>query len=108
MDIQNNQVKIVVTDNGIGMAPDLVARAFELFTQAKRTADRAQGGLGIGLALVKSLVELHQGQVSVHSKGPGEGSEFTVYLPRLDKQTEQSLMMNAGLPLAARKRLRLM
>jgi PAS domain S-box-containing protein len=70
-----------VRDNGIGMAPDLVANAFELFHQGRRSADRAQGGLGIGLALVRSLVEFHGGTVSAASKGEGQGSSFTVTLP---------------------------
>ncbi len=76
------QVVITVTDNGIGMTPDTVAHAFELFAQAERTPDRAQGGLGIGLALVKSLVELHGGRVALHSAGLGQGSKFSIHLPR--------------------------
>ncbi len=77
------QIRIDVTDNGIGMAPELAARAFELFAQAERSADRASGGLGLGLALVKNLVELHGGTVACESPGPGQGSRFTVTLPRL-------------------------
>ena len=76
------QVKITVSDNGIGIAPELRAHVFELFAQAERTPDRSQGGLGLGLALVKSLVELHKGQVSCSSAGPGRGSSFVVRLPR--------------------------
>ena len=78
--------KIVITDNGIGMDAELIKRAFELFTQATRTADRSQGGLGIGLALVKSLVELHQGKVTVTSQGIGKGSQMTVWLPLLETE----------------------
>jgi CheY-like chemotaxis protein len=70
-----------VRDNGIGMAPELVASAFELFYQGKRSPDRSQGGLGIGLALVRSLVELHGGTVQAASEGEGRGSTFTVRLP---------------------------
>lgn len=80
-EVRENEVDIVVADNGIGMSPSLVKNAFELFTQAERTADRAQGGLGIGLALVKSLVELHGGRVVGSSAGLNEGSEFRVTLP---------------------------
>ena len=76
-------VRITVVDNGIGMAPEMAARAFDLFTQAERTPDRSSGGLGLGLALVKSLVELHGGTVSCDSPGIGQGSRFTVCLPRL-------------------------
>ena len=73
---------IEVRDDGIGMEPALVERVFELFTQAERTPDRSQGGLGLGLALAKSLVELHGGSVSARSPGLGKGSTFTVRLPR--------------------------
>jgi len=78
-----------ITDDGIGMDPGLVTRVFDLFTQAERTPDRSQGGLGLGLALVKSLVELHGGSVSAASAGLGRGSTFTVRLPRYsaDKTT---------------------
>jgi signal transduction histidine kinase len=71
-----------VTDDGIGMEAPLVTRVFDLFTQAERTPDRSQGGLGLGLALAKSLVELHGGSVSAHSAGLGKGSTFSVRLPR--------------------------
>ena len=71
-----------VTDDGIGMEAGLVARVFDLFTQAERTPDRSQGGLGLGLALAKSLVELHGGSVGARSPGLGKGSTFTVRLPR--------------------------
>jgi signal transduction histidine kinase/ActR/RegA family two-component response regulator len=70
-------------DDGIGMEASLVERVFDLFTQAERTPDRSQGGLGLGLALVKSLVELHGGSVQARSPGPGQGSAFIVRLPRL-------------------------
>jgi signal transduction histidine kinase len=70
-----------VRDTGIGMAPELVARVFDLFVQGKRTPDRAEGGLGIGLALVKTIVALHGGEVTARSAGPGTGSELTVSLP---------------------------
>ena len=82
MEVARNQVKFIVTDNGIGMTPKVLANAFEMFAQAERTADRTQGGLGIGLALVKRLVELHHGEVSAHSEGLGKGSRVTVVLPR--------------------------
>jgi signal transduction histidine kinase/ActR/RegA family two-component response regulator len=73
---------VTVSDDGIGMEPGLVARVFDLFIQAERTPDRSPGGLGLGLALARSLVELHGGSVSAHSAGPGQGSSFTVRLPR--------------------------
>ena len=70
-----------VADNGIGIAPELLDRIFEMFVQAESSLDRAQGGLGIGLTLVKSLVELHGGSVTAHSEGRNRGSEFVVRLP---------------------------
>ncbi|NVM77582.1 signal transduction histidine kinase/ActR/RegA family two-component response regulator [Duganella sp. SG902] len=74
-------VKLIVSDNGIGMSPELRSHVFELFAQAARNSDRSQGGLGLGLALVKSLVELHGGSVSVESEGEQKGSTFTITLP---------------------------
>ncbi len=82
---------IEVVDDGIGMEPGLVERVFELFTQAERTPDRAQGGLGLGLALVRSLVELHGGSVAAASAGLGQGSTFTVRLPRNSEQAEMPI-----------------
>ncbi|MDN4039178.1 PAS domain S-box protein [Massilia sp. YIM B02443] len=79
--VHDAMARIAVRDNGIGMAPDLVDSAFELFRQGKRTPDRAQGGLGIGLALVRSLVQLHGGKVSAASAGEGQGSEVSVAFP---------------------------
>lgn len=75
-------IVILIEDDGVGMSPEFVPQAFELFAQAARTSDRSQGGLGLGLALVKNLVELHGGQVSCSSAGLGKGSQFTVRLPR--------------------------
>jgi CheY-like chemotaxis protein/two-component sensor histidine kinase len=82
LDADGPDFVLTVQDDGIGMEPSLVARVFDLFTQAERTPDRSQGGLGLGLALVKSLVELHGGTVQASSPGPGKGSSFTVRLPR--------------------------
>jgi CheY-like chemotaxis protein/two-component sensor histidine kinase len=75
--------EIVVRDNGVGITPELMPEIFDLFTQGSRAADRSQGGLGLGLALVKHLVELHGGAVCASSDGPGQGSTFTVRLPRV-------------------------
>ena len=75
------RARLSVSDNGIGMTRELMGRAFELFAQAERDADRAQGGLGIGLAVVRRLVELHGGEIAVASSGPGQGSCFTLTLP---------------------------
>jgi signal transduction histidine kinase/ActR/RegA family two-component response regulator len=74
---------LCVEDNGIGIAPELLPRIYELFAQAKQTAERGSGGLGLGLSIVKALVEQHGGEVHARSEGPGLGSEFEVSLPRL-------------------------
>jgi PAS domain S-box-containing protein len=73
-----------VTDTGIGIGAELLPRIFEMFTQGVRPIDRAEGGLGLGLALVQSLVKLHGGSVTADSGGSGKGSRFTVRLPALD------------------------
>jgi two-component system CheB/CheR fusion protein len=70
-----------VRDNGIGIPGDMIARVFDLFVQADQSLARSQGGLGIGLSLARRLVEQHGGRVTAHSRGLGQGSEFTVYLP---------------------------
>jgi PAS domain S-box-containing protein len=77
---ENGWVHIAVRDDGIGIDARLLPQVFDLFTQAERTPDRAQGGLGIGLALVRNIVVLHGGTVSAHSDGPGQGSTFTISL----------------------------
>ena len=68
-------------DNGIGIPAEMLPRIFEMFTQVDRSLERSQGGLGIGLTLVKRLVEMHGGTVEARSEGPGQGSEFVVRLP---------------------------
>jgi signal transduction histidine kinase len=75
-------VRVRVRDTGIGLPPDQLERVFELFTQVDSSRDRAQGGLGIGLSLVRQLVELHGGTVGASSDGPGRGACFVVALPR--------------------------
>jgi PAS domain S-box-containing protein len=76
-----SDVLIQISDNGIGIAPELLPRIFDLFVQADQSLSRSRGGLGIGLTVVRSLVEMHQGSVTVESDGPGKGSEFTVRIP---------------------------
>jgi PAS domain S-box-containing protein len=90
IDVKDTDVILEVVDNGLGMPPELVDRVFDLFAQAERTPDRSTGGLGLGLALVKSLVELHGGSVAAASEGIGKGSKFTVTLPRLHKNSSAS------------------
>ena len=75
------EVVITVKDDGIGIAPDQLSEIFELFAQADRSTDKAHGGIGVGLTLAKSLVELHDGHIEAHSPGKDEGSKFVVRLP---------------------------
>ena len=77
----STDVEIRVLDNGIGIPPELLPRLFQLFTQVDGAAHRAQGGLGIGLALVRQLIQMHGGSVTAYSQGPGHGSEFLIRLP---------------------------
>jgi PAS domain S-box-containing protein len=81
VDATDGWIDISVTDNGIGIENKLLPHLFDLFTQAERTPDRTEGGLGIGLALVKTIVTLHGGAVKASSAGPGMGSTFTISLP---------------------------
>jgi signal transduction histidine kinase len=78
---ENGQIVLRVRDNGRGIAPEQLPRVFNLFHQAPGLPARRTAGLGIGLALVKSLVELHGGSVAAHSDGPGTGTEFVIHLP---------------------------
>ncbi|MBC7453816.1 MAG: hybrid sensor histidine kinase/response regulator, partial [Massilia sp.] len=83
LSVQGCEVRLCVSDNGSGIEPSLLPHIFDLFTQGERTPDRAQGGLGLGLALVKSMVGLHGGRVQAESGGPGKGSAFSIFLPRV-------------------------
>ena len=79
--IESNELVIRIKDSGIGLAPDAIPGLFTIFSQVNSAVDRAEGGLGIGLALVKGLIALHGGRVDVRSEGLGRGSEFIIYLP---------------------------
>jgi CheY-like chemotaxis protein len=79
--LEGDQVVLAVKDNGMGISTELLPHVFDLFTQSRQALDRASGGLGIGLTIVRSLVELHGGSVQAESDGPGKGSIFTVRLP---------------------------
>src|SRR5262249_28208801 len=78
---QGGEAALTVSDDGMGMPAELVPRVFDLFLQGQRTLARSEGGLGMGLTIVRSLVELHGGRVEASSAGPGLGSTFTVRLP---------------------------
>ena len=101
-DTARGTIVLSVIDNGIGIEPALLPEVFELFTQAKRTPDRAQGGLGLGLALVRSMVGLHGGRVDAASAGSGRGSRFDVTLPlHLAGQSAATAAPAAAAPAAA-------
>jgi PAS domain S-box-containing protein len=88
---QNDQIVITVKDTGIGIPSEMLPRVFELFTQVNPKLDRAKGGLGIGLTVVRRLTEMHGGSVSATSEGLGKGSEFTVRLPRGNQRGQDDL-----------------
>jgi CheY-like chemotaxis protein len=91
MTVERRDLEAVVSigDNGIGIAPDMLSRIFDLFTQADRSLDRTQGGLGIGLFICKRLVELHGGSIAAFSGGTGRGSTFEIRLPLLNQAALQ-------------------
>lgn len=91
---QDGETVVSIRDTGIGIPTEALPRVFDLFTQVDRSAGRAQGGLGIGLALVRSLVQLHGGSVESHSAGPGQGSEFIVHLPLAAAQSADESAKN--------------
>jgi signal transduction histidine kinase len=95
-------VELAVRDDGQGIAPELLPRLFEPFVQGEQTLDRAQGGLGLGLALVRRLAALHGGTLVAHSDGPGRGSCFTLRLPRAEAPARPVERASAGA--ASRKR----
>lgn len=95
---------IRVSDRGIGIPAEMLEAIFEMFTQVDRSLERSHGGLGIGLTLVKRLVDMHGGTVSAHSAGPGEGSEFVVTLP-LSAEAEITLAETNRAAVAGRRRV---
>jgi PAS domain S-box-containing protein len=84
---RGNQIEVSVRDDGVGIAPEVLPHVFNMFAQAERSLHRSQGGLGLGLTLVKRLAEMHGGSVEAHSAGQGQGSEFLVRLPLLVSNT---------------------
>ncbi len=82
------RIELCVRDEGMGIAPEMLEKVFDVFVQQPQTLDRSAGGLGLGLAIVRSLIEMHEGTVSARSAGPGKGSEFIIDLPALDPQQD--------------------
>lgn len=109
LDLDESGARISISDNGSGIAPSLLPHVFDLFSQGERTPDRAQGGLGLGLALVKSLTALHNGWAEATSEGVGQGSTFTIGLPLLEQAgTEPFGKAHGGMPPQCARSLRLM
>lgn len=105
---QDDTVLIVVSDNGIGIPPEMLPKVFQLFAQVDHHLDRAQGGLGIGLALVQQLVSMHGGTVDVASAGSGRGSSFSVRLPLAAGAAPESKTGPVETALTAARRLRVL
>jgi PAS domain S-box-containing protein len=108
--VDADMLALSIEDNGIGIPAGLQPHVFDLFTQADRTSDRTQGGLGIGLALAKNLTEMHGGNISCFSEGKGRGSQFTVFLPRhvVTPNAESNVRENLFEPSRAIKPLRIL
>ncbi len=107
---ENDEVLVSVTDNGVGIPAEMLPKVFEMFSQVGRNLDRSQGGLGIGLTLVRRLTEMHGGSVSAESHGIGTGSTFSVRIPlassqRVSAQTESSSEADPGGPAPDRLRV---
>jgi hypothetical protein len=107
--VEKTSVHIVISDNGMGIEPQLLPHIFELFTQGPRGLDRSQGGLGLGLTLVKKLVDLHGGEVAAYSPGAKQGSEFVFQLPLIiETSTDRETKKLAGLEHKAEQNFRIL
>lgn len=98
-EVKGDRALIRIKDTGLGIAPELLPHVFELFIQGERSLDRSQGGLGIGLTLVRRLVELHGGRIEAFSAGSGKGSEFVVELPLASARNQEKAAAGLDSPL---------
>jgi signal transduction histidine kinase/ActR/RegA family two-component response regulator len=105
---EGGEAIIRVRDTGIGIPPEMLSHIFGLFSQVERPQERAGGGLGIGLSLVKSLTEMHGGSVEAHSAGPGQGSEFIIRWPLSVEPTPQTVPVSAAETLATERAVRVL
>ena len=106
--LEGAEAVICVRDNGPGISRNLLASMFDLFVQGDQRPDRAQGGLGVGLTLVRTLVQLHGGTVEAHSEGDGRGSEFVVRLPALSEHESRTPQVVASSPLETQRPRRIL
>jgi signal transduction histidine kinase len=106
--VRDGEVVMQVADDGIGIAPDEIASVFEMFSQVQSAIDRSEGGLGIGLALVKGVIELHGGHVAATSGGIGRGSEFTIAIPAEPPAGDGDRGVPGGAPMASPDRFRVL
>ncbi|HEU0036657.1 MAG TPA: chemotaxis protein CheB [Kofleriaceae bacterium] len=104
VDIEGDSCVLRVLDHGVGIELELQQKIFDLFVQSEQRLDRSRGGLGVGLSLAKSIVDLHGGKIEVHSDGPGRGSDFKVTLPLLRDATTANTVA-APVPSSARRRI---
>jgi len=95
---QDDQIIVRVKDNGVGIRPDMLEKVFDLFVQVNETLDRADGGMGVGLTLVRTIVEMHEGSIRCHSDGPGKGTEFSVCLPRSSERPAHAQPPTEAIP----------
>jgi two-component system, chemotaxis family, CheB/CheR fusion protein len=95
---EGSRVSISIADTGVGISHDLLPRVFEMFTQAEAATERQHGGLGIGLALARRLVEMHGGDIAAHSDGPGQGSTFTITMPGCERRETRVPTRPPGVP----------
>jgi signal transduction histidine kinase/CheY-like chemotaxis protein len=98
LETDGRQAVVTLRDNGIGIEPEVLPHIFETFTQGHQPLDRSQGGLGLGLAVARELLELHGGQIQAASDGPGKGAEFTLRIPREEELSEPAHGTETGLP----------
>jgi signal transduction histidine kinase len=105
---RHENIEVRVKDSGIGISAEMLPKVFELFAQESQSLDRSRGGLGLGLTIVRSLVELHGGSVEAHSAGPGLGSDFVIRLPALAASRSAGADADAGDSASARASLRVL
>lgn len=104
-----DRIQVRIKDEGMGIAPDMIDKVFDLFVQQSQTLARSHSGLGLGLAIVRNIVKLHDGSVHVHSDGPGKGSEFVVELPALPATFSAAMPAPGnGLPIAGARSARIL